>query len=54
LKDFLMTGLFPDGDIPAETMAEVIENTTSQLTAEDLTAMVGYLRSLPPLADEPR
>lgn len=54
LKEFLQSGLTPDGDVPAETMGEVIRNTTSQLTPEDLTALIAYLRSLPALADEPR
>ena len=54
LKDFLQTGLTPDGDVAAETMGEVIRNTTSRLTAEDLAALMAYLRSLPPLAEEPR
>jgi len=53
LKNFLLTGLTPDGDVTAATMAEVVRNTTSQLTAEDLTAVIEYLRTLPPLADEP-
>ena len=35
-------------------MDEVIRNTTSQLTAEDLAALMAYLRSLPPLPEEPR
>ena len=48
-----MTGITPDGDVPAETMGEVIRNTTSQLTPEDLAALIAYLRSLPPLPDEP-
>jgi len=54
LKEFLQSGLTPDGDVPAETMGEVIRNTTSQLTAEDLAALIAYLRSLPALAEEPR
>ena len=54
LKDYLQTGLTPDGDIAAETMGEVIRNTTSQLTPEDLAAVVAYLRSLAPLPDEPK
>jgi hypothetical protein len=33
-------------------MGEVIRNTTAELTPEDLAALVGYLRSLPPLPDE--
>ncbi len=54
LKEFLQTGLTPDGDVAVETMGEVIRNTTSQLTPEDLAAVVAYLRALPPLADEPK
>ena len=52
LKEFLRTGLTPDGDVAAESMAEVVQNTTSQLTPADLDAVVAYLRSLPPLPDE--
>jgi mono/diheme cytochrome c family protein len=54
LKDFLLTGLTADGDVAAESMSEVVRNTTSQLTAEDLAAVMAYLRSLPPLPEEPR
>jgi mono/diheme cytochrome c family protein len=54
LKEFLQTGLTPDGDVVAETMGEVIRNTTSQLTSADLDAVMRYLRSLPPLPDEPK
>lgn len=53
LKNFLQTGLTPDGDVAAETMGEVIRNTTAELTPGDLAAMIGYLRALPPLANEP-
>ena len=53
LKEFLTTGTTSDGDVPAEEMGEVIRNTTSQLTPQDLSAMIAYLRSLPPIADEP-
>lgn len=54
LKEFLQSGITPDGDVPAETMAEVIRNSTSQLTLEDLSAVIAYLRALPALPDEPR
>ena len=54
LMDFLVSGTTPDGDVPAEAMGEVIRNTPSQLTPEDLVALMAYLRSLAPLADEPR
>lgn len=53
LKGFLQTGLTPDGDVAAETMSEVIRNTTAELSPEDLAAMIAYLRSLPAIADEP-
>ena len=51
LKEFLLTGATPDGDAANETMDEVIRNTTSQLTPEDLAALMAYLRSLPSLPD---
>jgi mono/diheme cytochrome c family protein len=53
IKEFLTIGTTADGDVPAEEMGEVIKNTTSQLTSQDLSAMIAYLRSLPPIADEP-
>jgi mono/diheme cytochrome c family protein len=54
LKYFLTTGLTPDGDVAAESMGEVVRNTTSQLTPADLAALVAYLRSLPAIPDEPK
>jgi mono/diheme cytochrome c family protein len=54
VKDFLQTGMTPDGDVAAEAMGEVVRNTTSQLTPADLDAVIAYLRSLPPLPDEPK
>ncbi len=51
LTDFLVTGTLPDGDVPAEAMGEVIRNTTSQLTPQDLAAIIAYLRTLPPLPE---
>ena len=54
LKDFLVTGAYSDGDIPAEAMAEVIRNTTSQLAPADLEAMIAYLRAVPELPEEPK
>jgi len=52
VMDFLTTGLTADGDVPAEAMGEVIRNTTSQLTRDDLGAVIAYLRALPPIPDE--
>ncbi len=54
LKDFLQTGMTPDGDVAAESMGEVIRNTTGELTPPDLAAMIAYLRALAPIADEPK
>jgi mono/diheme cytochrome c family protein len=54
LKEFLRTGATPEGDATSDVMYEVVRNTTSQLTAEDIDALVAYLRSLPPLPDEPK
>ncbi len=54
IANFLTTGVTSDGDVPAEAMGEVIRNTTSQLTPEDLSALIAYLRTVPPVADEPK
>jgi mono/diheme cytochrome c family protein len=52
LKEFFLSGITPDFDSADEAMAEVVRNTTSQLTPEDLAALMAYLRALPPLPDE--
>ena len=54
LKEVLQTAMTSDGDVLAESMAEVVRNTTSQLSVPDLDAMIAYLRSLPALPDEPK
>ena len=48
LKEYLSSGMTPDGDFAGGEMAEVIRDSTSQLTADDLAAVVAYLRTLPP------
>ena len=52
LKEYLLTGQTPGGDIAAEPMSEVITNTTSQLSADDLVATIAYLRSVRALSEE--
>jgi mono/diheme cytochrome c family protein len=52
LRDFLQTGMTSDGDVTSETMGEVVTNTTSQLVAADLAALIAYLRSIPPVESE--
>jgi len=54
LKDILSSGLFADGDVMGDTMSEVVRNTTSQLTPQDLDALIAYLRSVPALPDAPK
>ncbi|HKQ27120.1 MAG TPA: cytochrome c [Burkholderiales bacterium] len=54
LKELLQTGMTAEGDVLSEAMAEVVQNTTSQLTPQDLDALIAYLRSLPALPDEPK
>jgi mono/diheme cytochrome c family protein len=46
---FLDTGAMPDGDYTGSHMAEVIDNTTSRLSAEDREAVAAYLRTVPPV-----
>ena len=52
IKDFLTTGMTADGDVTAEAMGEVVTNTTGKITAEDLAAIIAYLRTIPALPDE--
>jgi mono/diheme cytochrome c family protein len=51
LKDILTIGIMPDGDVVGETMGEIIRNSTSKLTPQDLSAVIAYLRSLPPIGN---
>lgn len=51
IKEYLVSGTTPGGDIAVEPMSEVITNTTSKLTKDDLSAVVAYLRSLKPLPE---
>lgn len=48
LKEYLMSGTAPNGDVAVEPMSEVVTNTTSKLTEADLTAVIAFLRALPP------
>ena len=54
LKEFFLSGITPEFDSADEAMAEVVRNTTSQLTPADLAALMAYLRALQPLPEEPR
>ena len=48
LREYFQSGTTPGGDIAVEPMSEVITNTTSQLTKDDIDAVIAYLRLLPP------
>jgi mono/diheme cytochrome c family protein len=49
----LKTGVKPDGDTLGSLMAEVVENSTSQMRDADLAAIAAYLKSLPPVENRP-
>jgi len=51
---FLMTGEYDDGSTVEGPMEDVIHNGTSKLTEEDVRAIVAYLRSIPPVAEQPQ
>ena len=44
----LQDGSLPDGDFVGGSMAEVVENGTSQLSKNDLRAITVFLKALPP------
>lgn len=47
---FLEIGMLPNGDFAGAGMGQVIDDNTSQLTAEDRHAIAVYLKALPPQA----
>ena len=49
LADLLKSGMKPDGDVVGGSMGEVVKNSTSKLTDEDVKAIVVYLRALRPI-----
>ncbi|HEV7263577.1 MAG TPA: cytochrome c [Falsiroseomonas sp.] len=53
IASFLETGLRPSGMPVAGSMAEMIEDTTSRLTAEDRRAIAAYLKSVSPVRHRP-
>lgn len=44
----LKDGSLPDGDFVGGAMTEVVENSTSRMTNDDLKAIAAYLKALPP------
>ena len=49
IREYFRSGLLPDGDVAGGLMAEVIDESTSHLSDEDMDAMVIYLRTVPAL-----
>jgi hypothetical protein len=47
IETFLEIGMKPDGDFAGAGMGRVIDDNTSQLTAEDRRAITAYLKALP-------
>jgi mono/diheme cytochrome c family protein len=52
LREFFSSGMKADGDFASGAMVVVIDNSTQYLTADDTSALITYLRSLPPNARE--
>ncbi len=52
LRFFFVSGMDPAGDFAGSGMGEVVKNTTSELTDADRDAMIAYLRSLTPIANQ--
>jgi hypothetical protein len=53
IRDLLRLGMLPDGDFVGGAMAEVVGGGTSKLSDADLAALAHYLKSLPPIANNP-
>jgi mono/diheme cytochrome c family protein len=53
IATFLRTGMFADGSQVAGTMGMNIENFYSHLTEEDALAIAAFLKSIPPVENEP-
>lgn len=51
---FLRTGQYSDGTKVAGTMATQVENFFSKLTEDDAAAIAAYLKSLPPISNDPQ
>lgn len=49
LEEFLDSGMLPDGDFAGSEMGEVIDQSTSRLTAADRKAIAEYLAAIPPV-----
>jgi mono/diheme cytochrome c family protein len=54
LMDLLTLGLTIDGDAVGGAMGEMVQNSTSKMTPEDLRAIIAYLRSVPPVRNAVR
>ena len=52
-ETFLMTGEYDEGSLVEGPMEMVIDNGTSKWTEGDINAIVAYLRSVPPVAEQP-
>ncbi len=52
LLQYLQTGITVDGDVAAEPMSDVITSTLAKLTAPDINAVIGFLRSVAPQPEQ--
>lgn len=49
IREYLKTGLLPDGDVVGGPMADIVDQSLRYLTEYDLDAIVTYLKSVPAL-----
>ena len=49
LADLLKLGMTPDGDFVGGSIAEVVRHSTGKLAANDVNAIVAYVRMVPPV-----
>ncbi len=52
LATYLTIGMDPEGDFAGSLMADVIEHGTGKLIEADITAIIAYLRALPPIENK--
>ncbi|MCO6449240.1 MAG: hypothetical protein J5I90_00500 [Caldilineales bacterium] len=53
LVEFLATGQYSDGSEVRQPMRGIVQQSLSKLTTEDVATIVAYLKSLPPIQNEP-
>ena len=53
-RHFLSIGMTPEGDFAGGAMTEVIDQSTSKLNDADRRAIAVYIKTLPPVRNQPK